>query len=190
QETLLMGGLAVGSAVAPLLVYAFGGQGAFVFTGIVLPLVGLLLWIPIRRSEKHAVLPGPEFALLQGVPMFAVLPRATLETLSRQLNKGQYPPGTLVIQQGDVGDRFFVVADGVAEVLIDGVRMAETAPGGYFGEIALLRDIPRTATVLAREALVTYELSRQDFLQAMTGSSHAKDLAEQVTTRRLRNRRY
>ena len=187
QESLLMGGTAVGSAIAPLLVNNLGARGAFVATGVVLPAVGLLAWTQIRKLDATALQPGPGFALLEGIPMFAVLPTAVLEQLSRELVPLSVPDGTVVVAEGEVGDRVYLVAAGQVDILKRGESMAVTRAGGFFGEIALLRDVPRTATVRAVGDVDLYALERDSFLEAVTGSSAARDLADTVAERRIRD---
>lgn len=187
QESLLMGGTAVGSVIAPLLVHSFGPRGAFVATGVLLPAVGLLAWTQIRSLDATALQPGPGFSLLEGVPMFAVLPTAVLEQLSRQLVSLSVPRGVDIVVEGDVGERVYLVADGEVDILKGGESVAVTRAGGYFGEIALLRNVPRTATVRAIGHVELYALDRSIFLEAVTGSSAARELADTVVDRRIRN---
>ncbi len=94
-------------------------------------------------------------------------------------------PGTVIVRQGDAGDRFYVIAEGEVEVTIDGKVVSSLGPGGYFGEIALLRDLPRTATATARTSVVLYALDREDFLAAVTGHAPSAQAAEQVVSSRL-----
>ena len=75
----------------------------------------------------------------------------------------------MIVREGDSGDRFYIVAEGVVEVSQNGAVLSELGAGGYFGEIALIRDIPRTATVTASTPVVLYALDREDFLAAVTG---------------------
>jgi MFS family permease len=187
QESLLMGGTAVGSAVAPLLINNLGARGAFVATGVVLPAVGLLAWTQIRKLDATALQPGPGFSLLEGIPMFALLPTGVLEKLSRDLIPMTVADGTAVVTEGEVGDRVYLVAEGQVDIIKGGESVAVTPSGGYFGEIALLRDVPRTATVRAVGEVELYALEREVFLEAVTGSSAARDLADTVAERRLRN---
>jgi MFS family permease len=185
QESLIMGGTALGSALAPLLVHVFGARGAFVATGLLLPSVGLAFWLRIRRLDDEALLPGPAFGLLQLVPVFAVLPQATLERLSREMVEQQYATGDQVIRQGDTGDRFYLVASGTVEIVRDGTVVTTTGRGGYFGEIALLRDVPRTAMVRASEPVVVFALDREQFLEAVTGTADAHEIADGEASRRM-----
>ena len=185
QESLLMGGTALGSAMAPVLVHLFGGRGAFLATGVLLPAVGLLAWTRIRRLDLQSLQPGPGFALLERIPMFAMLPQGTLEQLSRDLIPVTAEAGSAIVVQGEPGDRFYVVAQGSVSVLKNDVLVTTTTAGGYFGEIALLRDVPRTATIRADGEVSLYALERDVFLEAVTGSSSAREVADTVAEQRM-----
>ena len=93
--------------------------------------------------------------------------------------------GAVIVREGDAGDRFYIVAEGELDVTQDGVAITSLAAGGYFGEIALLRDVPRTATVTARTNVVLYALDRDDFLAAVTGHPQSAEAAETVMSARL-----
>ena len=116
--------------------------------------------------------------------MFSVPPPPTLEQLVTSLPV-EVGAGEAVFRQGDHGDRFYVVADGSADVSVDGETTGTLWPGEFFGEIAILRDVPRTATVVAREPTRLYALERDDFLAAVTGSAQSLDAAESVIGSRL-----
>ena len=182
-----MGGTAIGSAMAPVLVTTLGARGAFVATGIALPAVGLLAWTQIRKLDATALQPGPGFGFLEEISFFALLPTGVLERLSRELVPLSVEDGTNVVVEGDPGDLFYIVAEGSVEVLKGGQAIATTPAGGYFGEIALLRDVPRTATVRALGDVELYALGRDVFLEAVTGSSDAHELADTVAEKRIRN---
>lgn len=185
QEALVMLGLAVGSATAPLLVVTFGPEGALIAGGAILPLVGLLAWSKLRQVDDRAAVPGPELDLLRRISIFAPLPQHALEQLSWHVVPVHEEAGHVVIRQGDPGDRFYLVVDGQLEVTVDGRSLAEIGPGGYFGEIALLRDVPRTATVTARSPVRLLALERDQFLAAVTGSPSSSSALNREVDQRV-----
>ena len=177
QESLLLGGTAVGTALATVLVEWLGVRGAFVCAGLFLPVLTVAAWPWVRRLDDRSVLPGAAFALLRGIPMFAVLPQARLERLARSLSSVSVPAGGVVVREGERGDRFYVISDGTAHVQVDGSERRALGPGEGFGEIALLHDVPRTATVIAETPLVLEALDRGTFLSVVTGSVRSNETA-------------
>ena len=120
------------------------------------------------------------------IPSFAPLSPPTLESVARALVPLTLPPGTEVIRQGDVGDRFYTIADGEVDVSMDATHVATLGRGDHFGEIALLYDVARTATVRTRGSVRLYALEREHFLAAVTG--HAAGAAERRSARRRATR--
>jgi hypothetical protein len=180
---LAMGGVALGSIAAPALVDAAGPRPAFVGVGLILPLLTLATYRRLVEIDR-AVAPGPELDLIEHVPMFAPLSIAVKERLAGTLVPVSVQAGGLVIRKGDVGDRFYIVAAGVLDVDVDG-RHSTTGEGDYFGEIALLRDVPRTATVTATVDSQLYALAREAFLEAVTGHAAANAAGQAVAEARL-----
>jgi CRP-like cAMP-binding protein len=108
--------------------------------------------------------------MLHGVPVLAPLDMASLDALIGRLTPMYIPAaGTDIVRQGEAGDRFYIVEEGEAEVLVDGFVVAVLGPGTGFGERALLRNVTRTATVRSRRAMRLLVLPREDFLDALTG---------------------
>jgi MFS family permease len=186
QEGMTMAAFAVGSAAVPPLVHELGPAGAFVAAGAALPAIGLLGWRRISRIDAAAVPPGPELQLIRSVEIFAPLAPPVLERLARRLIAVHAEAGAVVVRQGDAGDRFYVVQAGEVEVTIDGRAVGRLGPGGSFGEVALLRNVPRTATVTADIDTDLMALSRDDFLGAVTWSRTSSEAANRVIDRHLR----
>jgi len=178
-------GIASGAALAPLLVEMAGIGGALMITGAVLPVTAVVTYPLLRRADAAAVVPHREVALLRQIPMFAPLPLTIIEQLAQSLGSVRYDTGDRIIEQGAPGDAFYVIADGTVEIVHDRRRVATLGSGDGFGEIALLTDRPRTANVVAIEPMEGYRLSRDAFLEAVTGSSHSVIAADALMTRRL-----
>jgi hypothetical protein len=181
---LAMGAVAVGSIVAPALVNGLGSRPAFVAVGAILPLLALAA-SPRLVEIDRTLAPAPELALVARVPMFAPLSLAAKERVASSLVATSMAAGEVVIRAGDPGDRFYIVGEGRLDVDAGGVHSALHG-GDYFGEIALLRDVPRTATVTAAVDSQLYALRRDAFLATVTGHSAAHAAGEEVAEARLR----
>jgi MFS family permease len=184
---LAMGGVAIGSIAAPAVVRAVGPRPAFVFVGSILPLLALLTYRKLVEIDG-SVTPAPELELIDHVPMFAPLSIATKEQVAASLFPVSVPAGEVVIRAGDAGDRFYIVGDGELDIDAGG-RHTTAHKADYFGEIALLRDVPRTATVKAAVDSKLYVLRRADFLSAVTGHSAARAAGEAIVETRLKRSR-
>ena len=180
---LAMGAIAIGSVAATGIVALVGSRAAFVVVGAILPLTVLIVWRQLVRIDREVLPPVDELAIVEGVPMFAPLSIAAKEHMASRLVEVPVTAGEVVIRTGETGDRFYMVADGTLEVT-NGVR-AEARRGDFFGELALLRDIPRTATVIASTRSRLYALERDDFLAAVTGHSAVRAAGEALVEERL-----
>ncbi|MBD0338690.1 MAG: MFS transporter, partial [Thermoleophilia bacterium] len=181
--SLAMAGVALGSIAAPAIVGAIGPRAAFVAVGSVLPLLTLLSYRRLAAIDRE-IAPVPGVELIERVPIFAPLSLAAKERLAANLEAITVPPGETVIQAGDVGDRFFILAEGAVEIDAGGVR-GTAGPGDYFGEIALLHGVPRTATVTSLVESRLQALRRSDFLAAVTGHEAAHAAGQAVADERL-----
>jgi CRP-like cAMP-binding protein len=176
--------IGVGAIVAPLLIAAVDIRGALLITGALLPILAVLLRSRLTQLDDVPV-PERELALLRGIDLFHPLPAPTLESLARALVPLRVQAGEEVFRQGDLGDRYYIVAEGEVEIVADGRVVAVTGPGGYFGEIALIRDVPRTATVRAKTDVELMALDRDDFIAAVTGHAASAEAADSVIAARL-----
>jgi hypothetical protein len=181
---LLTGTIGLGAAVTPVLIDAVGTRWALIVTGAFLPTLAALTWRQLVAIDAEARVPEA-LSLLQAIPIFASLPAPTLERLASELEAVPAPAGTVVIRQGDHGDRFYIVESGQLRVTVDGAQTRELGPGDSFGEIALLRDVPRTATVEAVTDTRLQALGREAFLDAVTGHAPSARAADVVVGARL-----
>lgn len=182
MESALIASMALGSLAMPLLIETVGLRtglgiiGGFVVAITVIGLPGL------RRIDTIALAPEG-LALLESVPFFAPLTRRTREALARESQVASFPAGAVVFAEGDAGDRFYVIASGTVKVTIAGEHIRDLGAGDFFGEIALLRDVPRTATITATSDLTARTVERDIFLSAVTGHGAALEGVEAVATR-------
>lgn len=184
-EGLAMLGLAIGSISVPVLMAVAGPKAALIGIGGLLIIAGLGAQARLRGIERATVVPERELALLRDVPMFEVLTAPVLEGLAQALHRQPVAVDEVVVREGETGDRFYLVADGTLEVTIGDTLIRTLSAGDSFGEIALLRDGIRTATVTARDPATLYVLGRAPFLEAVTGSRQATRAAEQIVVGRL-----
>lgn len=184
-EGLVALSIGLGSIVAPLLVILAGLQGALILTGLLLPAVAIISARWVHAAEARAVVPERQLHLLRGVPMFAPLPLTIIEQLASVAQFELATAGGDVVRQGERGDSFYIIASGSADIIHDGAAVAQLAAGDAFGEIALLRDVPRTATVRATSELELLRLGRRAFVGAICGSSQSLDAADEVVGTRL-----
>jgi len=169
MEALKLASEGVGALLAPALVAIFGLRTALVIAGAPLPLIVLLGLGQIRRSDLAATGRSALVRLLHGVRVLRSLDMASLEDVAARVVRTPVAAGTDVMRQGDLGDLFYVIDSGEVDVLVGGYPVARLERGSGFGERALLRDSPRTATVRALSDLELWALGREDFLTAITG---------------------
>ena len=180
---LAMGAVALGSITAPAVVRALGPRPALVVVGLILPLLTVFTWGRLIAIDRTVAAPAEELAVIEGVAMFAPLSIAAKEHVAATLTTLSVSPGDVVIRAGDTGDQFYIVGHGELEVVGAGVHTT-ASDGDYFGEIALLRDVPRTATVRALTDSHLYAMSREDFLAAVTAHVGVRAAGEAVADER------
>jgi hypothetical protein len=178
-ESLITLAVGVGALVASLLIEWTSVSVALVIVGALCPSLVLVAWRRLRRLDRYIGELDSEIGLLHSVPMFQPLPLPAIEQLARGLESVQVPAGQPVFRQGDPADRFYVIETGTADVVGDGRIVTKLGPGDGFGEIALLRRVPRTAAVLAAGDLELQALTCNRFLPVVTGfppSARGEDL--------------
>jgi MFS family permease len=184
-EALQMAMLAVGAALVPLAVNLFGSQWAPAAIGVLF--VGLVAGLATRvvSIDRHARVPITEMAALRSTPLFGALPGPALETVAREARRIEAAAGDVLVRQGDPGSEYFAVISGNLLVSRDGEDVAQLTRGDAFGEIALIREVPRTATVRATTDAVLLAVDREPFLTAVTGHGTTHERASSIASAHL-----
>jgi MFS family permease len=183
-ESLVAMSTGIGAVLAALAVEQYGVRGALVVVGVLCPVAAAASWGRLRHLDRSMDVRDHDIAMLQEVPMLTALPLPAIERLARGLEPVVVPRGKAVFHQGDVGDRYFVIDSGEAEVVGDGRVVARLGPGEGFGEIALLRRTRRTATVRAASDLRLHALGSDHFLPVVLGyTPSAREAGTVVDTR-------
>lgn len=188
-EGASMGGAAIGALTAGVLVALVGLTGATLTAAVLLPLVAASILVTVGRAEAGVHIPFREIAILRRLPLFAPAPAPAIESAAAALVHVEHPAGTLIVREGAVGDRFWVLEAGEVAVDRGGTEIARLGPGDSFGELALIRDIPRTASVTAVTDVSLYALGRESFLLALTASPRAAAEASRIAASHLEHDR-
>jgi hypothetical protein len=188
-EVVASASVSIGAIVASLLIAVVGIERALVLTGLSLPLIAVLGWPLVRRLDAEGVVPERQSTLLRGIPLFASLPLAALERVATGMREIRFAAGERLMTQGDDGDTFIVIERGDVEVAMDGLAHHREGPGTGIGEIALLRAIPRTATVTAIDEVDAWAVDCETFLDAVTGHEGSAAAAHAVVESRLHDAR-
>ncbi len=183
-ESVFAATIGLGAVTAPLLIHLVGLRSALIVVGVFLPLLTAVAWPMLARIDRGAVDPA-RLALVRQVPFMRPLPEATLERLSGQFTPLAVAAGETVFRAGDSGDRFYLIAEGEVEVSADGETIATLHDGDYFGEIALVRDVPRTAGITVTRDAQLLALDRDEFIAAVTGHASSRAAADAVVSARL-----
>jgi CRP-like cAMP-binding protein len=182
---VVQAGLGAGSVAAPALLHLVSVRGTLALAGGGLAVLVLVHVRRFVRLDKSTPAPGQEVELLQRLGMFAPLPLAVIELLAGKLRPHQFPTGAVAVREGETGELFHVIVTGSAAVSVRGEPRPSLGPGDCFGEIALLRGIPRTATVTADGPLHTLALDRETFLVAVSGNNGSSAAADALVAERL-----
>jgi MFS family permease len=184
-ESLILGSIALGAVIAPGVVSLLGARTALIVTGLFLPALLVPLWPALRRIDDEAMIAEEPLELLRRIEIFAELPEPVLERLAASATAVSTAAEQVVVERGEAGDHFYAIASGRAAVELEDATTRELGPGDSFGEIALLRNVPRTATVRALEPLRLYAVERDEFIAAVTGHAPTLAAAEGVVTSRM-----
>jgi MFS family permease len=168
-ESLVTVSIGLGAVLASSMVEWFGIQTALVAIGLVCPIAAVVSWRRLRTLDRSVGDLDVDAGLLQAVPMFSTLPLPAVEQLARGLEPVTVPQGNVLFKQGDIGDRYYLIESGEADVVGDGQVVATLGPGEGFGEIALLRSTRRTASVVAKSELRLQALDSDRFLPVVLG---------------------
>jgi MFS family permease len=184
MESAVIGTMALGALLMPFLIKTTGLRWGLVAVGAGVASLVLLGMAALRRIDTIALVPAG-LELLRGVPLLSLLPEPILNRLAQALVRVEATAGDVVIREGDEGDRFYVIESGTVAVSKEGRHVADLGPGDFVGEIALLRDVPRTATVTATSPLVLQALDRRHFIPAVTGQGEFHEAADTMMAGRL-----
>jgi predicted MFS family arabinose efflux permease len=183
-ELVVIGAVALGSLLGPLGIDLIGARGTLAVAGGLLVALALLCHAPLGRLDEGTSVRGADVELLQRTSIFGPLPYVTLRRLAASLEERQALEGEAVVTQGEPGELVYVIAAGQALVSRDGEAIRELGPGDVFGELALMLDVPRTATVTALEPVQLRALAREPFLAAVTGNQLSTDALRRLIAAR------
>ena len=184
-ESLMDAGLALGAILAPVLVGLSGAPAGLIGTALLSVALVAIAWRRLHTIDDSADVPQVQIQLLRSISIFSPLPAPELEGLARALVPVEAAAGSTLMTEGEPGDRFYAVADGRVRVTKGGREVATLGRGDGFGEIALIQDVPRTATVVAITDVSLYSLEREPFVLALTGHAPAARAADDLVARRL-----
>lgn len=186
-EAIVAVGLAAGSAGAAVAVDALGDRGALAVAGAILPILAVAIWGRLRQVDREVVVPERQLHLLRGISLFARLPMTALERLAEAMRPQTVAAGTAIMIEGEPGTAYVVIIDGEVEIRAGGAPVARCGPGEGVGEIALLRSVPRTASVVALTDARLEILGSADFLAAVAGPTSAAAAAAVIDERLARS---
>jgi MFS family permease len=183
-ESAAIGAMALGAVIMPGLIDWLDLEWALVVISVPVAVMILLMLPKLLALDARLRAPAG-LDLIRTVDIFAPLSPSVQESLARNAAEQQFAAGAVLMREGDPGDDFFVIESGLVEVTQDGRVLRREGAGEYFGEIALLRDVPRTATITAVEDTVVRTITRDDFLAAVSGHGEARSAAENTVSFRL-----
>lgn len=179
---------ALASLAAPVLVSGLGLRPVLILVGAVLPTLAVVLLPRFRAIDQHSEPASELLSLFSTIELLAPLPPTTLEKMAARCSTAELPMGSVIVAEGDHGDRFYGIVEGHVEVARGGILHATLGPGDHFGEIALLRKTTRTATVVAVSDVRVATLGTADFLDALVSCEAAYGIAWRGTEEMMSRR--
>ncbi|MGO9340940.1 MAG: MFS transporter [Acidimicrobiales bacterium] len=186
-EALMDLGLALGAVLVRVALGIGGVKAALLAPAVIAMFLIAGLWRRLRNIDTSATIPQVEIQLLRSISIFAALPAPSLEGMARELEPVTVPSGTAVITEGDYGDCYYAVAEGELAVTRDNRVVQIVSRGEGFGEIALIRDVPRQASVTAVTDALLYSLHKELFVQTVTGHATASSRTTALIATHLRD---
>ena len=183
-DATLIAAMSLGSIAAPILLELLGLRGTLLVLGVSVAAYAVATLPRMRRLDQRLQAP-PETDLLRAIPMFAPLASSSVEALAVASERRRVQAGEVIVTEGDPAQEFFVIVEGEVEVTHDGAVLRREGAGDVFGEIGLLRDVPRTATVTAMTEVDLLVLGRRPFLETVSGTLDSMRAAEDLAWRRL-----
>jgi signal-transduction protein with cAMP-binding, CBS, and nucleotidyltransferase domain len=171
--------------LVPVLVYLGGSRLALLGVAAVLPLAAAAGGRALFTLDAQAPVPVVQIALLRSLPLFAELPAPAVEGLAAALTPAEVPAGAVLIRQGEQGDSYYAIAAGQVDVVQNGHLLRRCGRGEGVGEIALVRAVPRTATVTAHTDTTVYRLAREPFLTAVLSHATTQRQAHSIVDAQL-----
>lgn len=168
-ESLMDMGLALGAVLVRVAIAIGGVRAALLAPAVIAVFLIVGLWSRLRKIDTTATVPQVEIQLLRSISIFAALPAPSLEGMARELEALSVSTGTAVITEGEDGDCYYAVADGELAVTRESQLLQVVSRGDGFGEIALIRNVPRQASVTAVSDALLYVLHKEIFVQTVTG---------------------
>ncbi len=184
-DSVANGGVAIGGIVAPVLIEVLGIRDALIASGLILPIVAILFSPVLRGMPEGGVGGARRVELIRGDPLFAPLSLATVEHLAAALSPVAFDDGAWLMREGQPGTDYILIDTGSAEVSQGGQVLRTLGPGSGAGEIALMREVPRTASIRAVGPVTAFSLGRADFLEAVTGHVASRAVATSRVDARL-----
>ena len=183
-EATSMAGMAIGQLFVAALVALISPSGAMVGVAVLLAAATLLVLRRLVAADRGARVPIVEISLLRSIPLFRMLPAPAIEGIAHALEPRDAADREIIIREGDIGDRYYAIADGTVEISRHGSPIATLGRAEGFGEIALLRDVPRTATVTAIGPVRLQALDKESLVTALTGHAPSWEQAGDIVTAR------